>query len=354
MTKQTYPEPIRILFVEDLPADAELAYMELKKAGIPSTCTRVDHEKGLKKILKEFRADLVICDYSLPGFSGMEALDIILSWDPLMPVIMFTGTQNEAVAVECMKSGAVDYVLKDNITRLPYAVIEAIERKKLSRDKAKIEMALKEENRKLNALNTELVEAKQVTQNIIEDLRTEIEQRSRAEEALRDSEEKYRLLAELSPNGILVHLDGKILFANPAAAKILGFGDPAEMTGRLVLDFVHPGFVHAVRDRVHQITTRQEPVPAIEEVLVRKDGAEVMAEVSAIPFPYGNKTAVQVVFTDITDRKLAEEALEQKMDELERFNNLTVDRELAMVGLKNEINALLRRLGEPEKFRIAE
>jgi len=128
-------EPLRILIVEDLPADAELAEREIKATLPESTFLRVETEDSFSAALDTFKPDLIICDYKLPRFTGMEALEIAQKKVPETPFIIFTGSINEAVAVECMKAGAWDYVLKDHIKRLGPALISALEQKKIREEK---------------------------------------------------------------------------------------------------------------------------------------------------------------------------------------------------------------------------
>lgn len=346
--------PIRILFVEDVPTDMELGAAELQKADIACVTMRVDKEKELLSSLQTFHPELVICDYSLPQFNGKEAVQLIQKHDPNLPVIMFTATQNELVAVECMKAGAIDYILKDNITRLPFAVKEALQKKHLRETREK---ALKERQtyiKELEKLNSELTTARQASLNLLEDLSAEMETSESTRMDLAESEQKYRQLTELTPDGILVHVDGHIVYANPAAGRILGPMTSENMVGRRILDFVHPDFHTAVENRVKRILNQKEVVPVIEEKLVRDDGSVIIAEVTAIPFIFVGKDAVQVVFSDITTKKEAEEALNQKIDELQKFNDLTIDREFEMISLKKEINELLKQHGEPEKYKIVE
>jgi two-component system, NarL family, sensor histidine kinase UhpB len=122
---------IRVLFVEDSPTNMELAECELQKRGIIFVSERIETENGLYSALNKFFPDVVICDYSMPAFDGMKALNIILKHDRDIPVIILTGSAREHIAVECMKAGAKDYVIKEHITRLPFAVLDALEKRKI-------------------------------------------------------------------------------------------------------------------------------------------------------------------------------------------------------------------------------
>jgi PAS domain S-box-containing protein len=120
---------IKILFVEDVPNDVELAERELCKEGMLFNSVRVDTEPELCEALIIFCPDIVICDYSMPTFDGKQALEIILKHDINIPIIMFTGSVREHIAVDCMKAGASDYVIKEHIARLPFAIKEALHKR---------------------------------------------------------------------------------------------------------------------------------------------------------------------------------------------------------------------------------
>ena len=115
-------EPRRILIVEDSPDDAELSIRALRRAGINLTFQRVETPEAMRKALAEGTWDLVIADYSMPRFNGLAALKMLRESDLDLPFILVSGTVGEDVAVEAMKGGADDYVLKSNLARLPLAV----------------------------------------------------------------------------------------------------------------------------------------------------------------------------------------------------------------------------------------
>lgn len=142
---------LRILFVEDVPADAELAARVLHKEGWSFTSIRVETQEEFLKALADYRPELIISDYSLPQFDGMRALQLSLDSDPNLPFIILTGSTNEEIAVDCIKAGAWDYVLKGRMTRLPFAVKAALERKKIWTIQAEAEAALRLQSTALQA-----------------------------------------------------------------------------------------------------------------------------------------------------------------------------------------------------------
>ena len=132
----------------------------------------------------------------------------------------------------------------------------------------------------------------------------DVSERRQAEEALRESEERYRHLVELSPDGIAIHREGRLVFCNPAGARMLGYG-VEEVLGKLAIEFVHPASRSFAADRMKTILVGRA-VPFIEEKFVRKDGSTLEVEVGTMPFTFQNAPAIQVIIRDITERKRAE------------------------------------------------
>lgn len=134
----------------------------------------------------------------------------------------------------------------------------------------------------------------------------DITERQRVERALRDSEERYRLLAETSPDAISLHQDGRFVFVNPAACALMGAACPEELVGRSIQDVVHPDYRAIVNERVRAALQDNQAVPVIEEVFVRLDGRPVEVEVAAASLRIDGRPAMQVVARDITARKQRE------------------------------------------------
>lgn len=186
----------RFLMVEDLPSDMELAVRSLKKNGLVFEYLRVETEKTFLDAIANFKPHLIISDYSMPQFNGMRALELAKQQCPKLPFIVLIGSINEETAVSCMKAGATDYILKEKITRLPYAVKEALK----------------------NAEN--------------------LQEKERIEKELLESEERYRTLFE-NNHAIMLLIDpedGAIIDANPAACKFYGYSFD-QMVNKTIADF---------------------------------------------------------------------------------------------------------------------
>jgi len=133
---------LKILFVEDVLIDAELIWREIEKNKIFFSKELVDKREIYLEYLKDFEPDLIISDYSLPQFDGMTALLLRNELAPLVPFILVTGSVNEEVAVECMKAGADDYILKDNLSRLGPAIINSVKKSHIAKEKVNAEEQL--------------------------------------------------------------------------------------------------------------------------------------------------------------------------------------------------------------------
>jgi diguanylate cyclase (GGDEF)-like protein/PAS domain S-box-containing protein len=120
-------EQLKILVVEDSPADAELAMRELQRAGLVLDFHRVHSEESLRRALDEYNPQLILSDFSMPGFGGLAALDLARAKLPDVPFVFVSGTIGEDRAVEAMRRGATDYVLKDRMSRLVPVVERALQ-----------------------------------------------------------------------------------------------------------------------------------------------------------------------------------------------------------------------------------
>ena len=143
---------IKIAVIEDNDFDYELVERKLKLLELPHEIRRAMDEKGFTELLKDQSPDLILSDFSLPSFSGLEALKIAKSTCPLTPFIFVSGTIGEELAVETMKQGAVDYVLKDNLNKLLPAIIRALNEAEEKNKRQEAEKKLLAKNKELRSL----------------------------------------------------------------------------------------------------------------------------------------------------------------------------------------------------------
>jgi diguanylate cyclase (GGDEF)-like protein len=141
------PQMLRLLMVEDVAADAELAVRQLRGSGLDFVHQVVDAEPAFRAALGDFRPHVVVSDFTLPGFGGLAALDILVREAPEVPFIFFSGTLGEELAIEALRRGAIDYVFKSNPSRLApaiqRAVREAAERRRHEEEIARLTRTLK-------------------------------------------------------------------------------------------------------------------------------------------------------------------------------------------------------------------
>jgi signal transduction histidine kinase len=144
-------ESLRVLLLEDAPVDALLVQHALREAELGFTMRVVGTRSAFLEALEELDPEVVLSDYSLPQFDGMEALEIVRARSPHLPFIVVTGTINEETAVACMKAGASDYVLKDHLQRLGAAVRGALAAHKIRGEQARADAATRSAAREWSA-----------------------------------------------------------------------------------------------------------------------------------------------------------------------------------------------------------
>jgi diguanylate cyclase (GGDEF)-like protein/PAS domain S-box-containing protein len=273
----------RILYIEDDLGLARLMKRHLERHRYHVDVS-ADAEAGLS-LIRDRSYDTVLVDYTLPVVSGMEVVRQIVQMEHPLPVIMVTGNGDEKVAVEAMKLGATDYLVKDLEMRYLELLPMVLEKVLLGR-----KLAL---------------------------------EREQALQSIRESEERYRKLVELSPDGIVICCRSRIEFANPAAMRLLGASSPEQVLGEMILGFVHPASTELFRAQLELIEKSSINVPWVEERFVRLDYSELAVEVSGIPFSFGGKPAVQIIFRDVTARVEAKQLLERMAyyDQLTRLPN---------------------------------
>src|SRR5687768_1561695 len=149
-------KPLKILVLEDVEDDVGLIERELRKGGLKFETTRVDNKPEFIQALREYRADVILSDHSLPQFNSFEALKLCRRSGIKIPFILVTGSVSEEFAVTCLKEGADDYVLKSNLIRLPNAIINSLKQKQLEQERHQTDKAIREQNDELVKINREL------------------------------------------------------------------------------------------------------------------------------------------------------------------------------------------------------
>jgi diguanylate cyclase (GGDEF)-like protein/PAS domain S-box-containing protein len=151
------------------------------------------------------------------------------------------------------------------------------------------------------------------------EVNNDVTERNLAQRALAESEERYRHLVELSPEAVMVHSEGEVVYANEAAARLIGAASSAELIGKPIMGFAHPDYREMAVERIREAFATGEPIPLREEKIVFLDGAVIDVEVTGVPIVYDGKPAIQLLARDIRERKQAAEALRRSE---ERFRSL--------------------------------
>jgi PAS domain S-box-containing protein len=298
MTKNAQSEisnlqSLRVLMVEDSEDDALLVLRELKKGGYNPEYERVETAAAMRKALQDKTWDLILCDYQLPGFSGIEAIAVLKEINIDIPIIMVSGAIGEETAVEWMRLGAYDYIMKNNFSRL----VPAIER--------------------------ELKEAESRAQ------------RKQAEEALRESETKLQAIFDTVGTGILIIDKGTqaIIEANQTAIEMTGL--PKErIIGQICHSLVCPAQVGKC-----PVKDLGQSVDHSERKLIHADGHLKDILKTVYPIILKGRDCYVESFIDITDRKLAEKQLRESLEQLRRAVQTTIQVLVMAVEMKDPYTA---------------
>jgi two-component system cell cycle sensor histidine kinase/response regulator CckA len=255
--------PLRILHLEDDPHDAALVRSILEAEGIGCSITWLQSHDDFVAALEHGGMDLVLSDFTLPEFDGMSALKIVHDKWPAIPLIFVSGTLGEERAIDSLKNGATDYVLKDRLARLAPALRRAMQ---------------------------------------------EVEERAesrRRQAALQETEQRLRIIFTQSPLGIaLVGADGRPILTNAALQKMLGYTGE-ELSRMPIQEFTHPD--DCARDMTNYGQLMQGALKdyQVENRYIRKDGQVVWARISVSVVPDAaaqTRLAIGMV-EDITERR---------------------------------------------------
>ncbi len=298
---------LKILHVEDNPLDAELMQNHINGDLIDYEIKWVSNKNDFLHEFEKENYDILLCDFNLPSFKdGFEILNLVRNKSHEIPIIFVTGTIGEELAVELLKKGATDYILKDNLVKL----VPAIER------------AINERNERIE---------KKVIQN-----------------ALEESEDRFRNLFMNSPVGIYRSTPGgEVIVANPALIKILGFSSLEELRKR---DLKAEGFINQdERDKFKEIMDRDGEVIGFETTWINKEGKPIyiLENSTAIKGDNAEVLYYEGTIEDITERKLAQQELIEAKKRAEESDKLKTE---FLAQMSHEVRTPLNTLTNLSKL----
>ena len=287
------PPLLRVLILEDNPRDAKLTASVLEGGGYTVQVEVTDSPEVFRESLEKTEYDVILADFNLRNWTALDALEILKRSGKHVPLIVVTGAIGDEAAVECIKRGAADYVLKDRPARLPLEVRRALEEKRLR------------------------------------------EERKRAEEALIEERHLLRTLMDNLPD-VIYFKDRESRFTriNKAHAKGFGLSDPAQAIGKTDFDFFAEEHARQAFADEQEIIRTGQPILAKEEKEAWPDGRETWVSTTKMPLrdANGNILGTFGVSRDVTERKSLEGQLRQtaKIEAIGRlaggvahdFNNL--------------------------------
>jgi PAS domain S-box-containing protein len=264
--------------------------------------------KGVEalEMMRHSPFNVVIVDIRLPDIDGLEILEQAKEINPDAAVIMITGYASVETAVDAVNRGAYAYFVKPvDPDEMKTTIANALKQQRLSLENKRLVESLQHSNKLLFEAN--------------EELKKEIAERQWAEEALKESEEKYRTLVENSLTGVFIHQDGKYVFVNDRFAQIHGY-TVQELLGKHHLALIHPDDREAIKE-IAAKRLKGEAVPRQYEIRrLKKDGETIWCEMIVTLVEYKGKPAIMGNVVDITERKRMERELQEKNEQLDAQN----------------------------------
>lgn len=288
-------QEIHILVLEDLPTDAELIERELRRAEINFLARRVATRETFLQTLREFSPDLILADYSLPSFDGISALSMAREKCPEVPFIFVSGAIGEELAIETLKQGATDYVLKQRLSRLVPSVARALREAEERKARQSAEDALRKAHDELEHKVIERTAAL-----------------AKANAVLCESEERLaRILKSVMDAIIIIDQNRRITLFNLAAEKMYRCS-AAEAIGQPFDRFFGGKFrqllAASMQEEGGYAATRSLWAPE-GLAACRADGEEFAIEATISQVEVSGETLYAIILRDINDRKQAEAEL---------------------------------------------
>jgi two-component system sensor histidine kinase/response regulator len=308
-------KPLRFLIIEDSTADFMLLQWHLRQSGLISECHCVDSAAELDKALAD-EWDLVLSDYNVPGMDFRTTLQRILSVRPDLPVILVSGSIGEEMAIDLLRSGISDFVLKDNLIRLGPSIVRTLEETKERRARQTTEQQLLENQK---AAQDAQRQASLAAMNLIEDAVAARNHAETTNRALRESEERYRILFESNPQPMWVYDLETLAFLTINDAAINHYGYSREEFLAMTIKDIRPAEdIPRLLDNVARVTEGIDNAGFWRHL--RKDGSMILVEITSHVINFGDRRSELVLANDVTVRMQMEQQLR---DSEERFRIAT-------------------------------
>ena len=418
-------DTIEILYLEDNPMDVKLLETTLlRDTSLPAgrkvknkyKISHCKNEKEFKLMLNQKEYDLILADYYVPPYDGFKALEYVQQKYSQVPFILISGVAGEEIAVDALQRGAVDYIMKKNLSRISPAIHRALIIASEKKQKVKAEdlrtkydfiintsksfMSLIDRNYTYEAINNAFASAHnlireevigkslseiwgessfreiikpnldktfadneiyyqawfdipklgkrffevtfypfrnetgEVTHTVVDTF--DITERKITEEALQESEEKYRSLVENAQDGICILSDEKIIFANPFVFNKTGY-TPDDIIGKPFWKLIHPVEKEKVIENYKKRMAGEKVDSKYDSIITRKDGSTFHVELNAVVIQYEGKDAELAILRDISERKESELILKQSQQEVlaiienSRDNYWSIDKEYRLL-----------------------
>jgi PAS domain S-box-containing protein len=328
MGEEQGAKDLHILYVEDSDDDFSLVEQALK-AALPAVRLgrSVLAEEALERLVVEPSSfDLLLADHRLPGMSALELCRQVRDRGISVPLVLLTGVRSEELVVEALKAGVDDYLVKDvhrtYLKVLPVVLPEVVARYGERQARRKAEEDLRRVHEELEQRVRERTAELMATN---EQLRGEIQERTRAEECLMEAEQKYRTLVEQAHDAIVILQEGRVVYHNPICEDLLGYTVEGARN-RDFLDFVAPEDREQVGEHYFKRLSGKAAPSQYDLRVITRSGERLTMEVKPRLIECQGRPATMVVMRDITVRKRAEEALRASEAEKKAILDASMDR----------------------------
>lgn len=359
---------LRVLLVEDNEYDRQAFRRALQKSRFSSDITECVRGEEAVEIIHDNPTsfNVVVVDHALPGMSGLDLCRALIREKFPVPLVILTGQGSEELAVEALKSGVDDYMVKDArrtyLDLLPVVLSGAVKRHRDRLARRQAEEALRKAH---SELEQRVEERTAKLARTTEQLILELAERKRVEESLRLSEERFRSVAQTASDAIITaDGHGKIVFWNQAAINMFGYST-GEVMGRSLTLVIPERFRKQHEQGLRQVvsTGRSGLIgQTVEQLGLRKDGTEFPVELSLARWKTGEGLFFTGIVRDVTDRKRAEQAIRYLSQQLIRAaeeERRRIARDLhdelgqALTGLHYSMEAMHKALPEEMKSHRA-